>query len=46
MAMKLIRTSGQDSRFRLMSGSSSVVKKQEVAMQATPTDTFDAWMLA
>ena len=32
--------------FRLMAGSSNVVKKQDVAMQATPMDTFEAWMLA
>ena len=46
MAMKLIRISRQDTRFRLISGSSRAVKKQEVAMHATPTDTFDVWMLA
>ncbi len=46
MAMKLIRTSVQEIRFRLMSGSSSVVKKQDVAMQATPMETLEAWMLA
>ena len=46
MAIKLIRTSVQETRFRLMSGSRSVVKKQDVAMQATPTETFEAWMLA
>ena len=46
MAMKLISTSAQDSRFRFRSGSRMAVKKQEVAMQATPMETFDAWMLA
>ena len=46
MAMKLIKTSLQATRFRLRIGSSSVVKKHDVAIQATPMDTFDDWMLA
>ncbi len=44
--MKLISTSIHEILFRLMAGSSNVVKKQDVAMQATPMDTFEAWMLA
>ena len=46
MEMKLMRISFQETRVRLMSGSNKVVKKHEVAMQATPTDTFAVWMLA
>ena len=46
MAMKLMSTSIHEILFRLMAGSSNVVKKQDVAMQATPMDTFEAWMLA
>lgn len=46
MAMKLMKTSAHDILFRLMSGSSSVVKKQDVAMQATPMETLEAWILA
>ena len=46
MEMKLMRTSFQETRVRLISGSNRVVKKQEVAMQATPIDTFAVWMLA
>ena len=46
MEMKLMRISFQETRVRLMSGSNKVVKKHEVAMQATPTETLDALMLA
>ena len=46
MEMKLMSTSLQENRFRPNKGSNSEVKKQEVAMQATPIDTLAVWMLA
>ena len=46
MAMKLSRMSLYRKRLPLMSGSNRVVKKQEVATQATPIETFDTWILA
>ena len=38
MAMKLIRKSFHDSLCLLIRGSKTAVKKQDVAMHATPTD--------
>ena len=46
MAMKLISSSAQAIRRRVRSGSKSAEKKQEVAIQATPTDTLAVWMLS
>ena len=45
MAMKLISSSLHWIRRRAISGSKSAEKKQDVAMQATPTDTLEVWML-
>jgi len=46
MAMKLSSIFFHWNFFLLTSGSNSVVKKQEVATQATPMETLDACMLA
>ena len=46
MAMKLSRMLRHCTRRRFTIGSKRVVKKHEVATQATPMDTFDACMLA
>lgn len=44
--MKLSRMFFHWNLFLLTSGSNNVVKKQEVATQATPMETFEACMLA
>ena len=46
MEMKLMTNSFHEASLRLKKMLSSAVKKLVVAMQATPTDTFEAWMLA
>ena len=46
IAMKLISSSTHAILRRVRSGSKSAEKKQEVAMQATPTDTLAVWMLS
>ena len=46
MAMKLISSSTHWIRRPVRIGSKSEEKKQVVAMQATPTETLEAWMLS
>ena len=46
MEIKLIRSPTRETFLLLIRGSRNVVKKHDVAIQTTPTETLEAWILA